>query len=557
METGIPQSLGKRASAWARSTTGRLFLPVVLIVLLGAGLISTVLIAAADRLDESAREHQTLLVESILATEAKNLRRVAKDNSWSGDVIARIVENLDLGWADDNIGTYLLKEYDLTGSYVVDAQDRTRYAAYNRGWRKRTDAFKRFGPGLKALIEKARAGRMDQSFPVSAFLMEAGEPHLVIISPITREMPTRDQQVRAPRPVLILSRTFDDFVLADWSKGYHLKDLRLLEKAPAEGAAYVTLNRLDGMPLAVLAWTPATPGSDLAAGLWGVIIVSLLILTGLTGFFLYRAEAFAGVLRDNVEDLVDAKTRAELANRSKTLFLANVSHELRTPLNAVLAFSEIMKTQAFGPVGSPKYLEYATDIHESGSHLLALIDDLLDLSRIEANRADLHETELDIDHIMDWAAHLIRPQAQQRKLNLQVSRGAPNMRLYADERALKQILLNLLTNAVKFTPEGGSVMLMAEAEPQGGLAFTVLDTGVGIPAGILHEVLLPFQQGEQSYVRNKEGAGLGLALVQALCKLHDARLVIDSTEGVGTKLTVHFPAERVFAPAPVEELRSA
>lgn len=541
----MDQGLRQKISAWARSTTGRLFLPVVLIVLLGAGLTTTVIIRAAAHLDDSARAHQIRLLESVLESEATNLRRVAKGNSWDDLVIANVIDDLNIGWANENIGTYLIKEYELTGSYVVDARDRTVYAAYNRGWRKRTDAFKRFGPGLKQLIEEARAGRMDQAIPVTSFLLEGGEPHLVTVSPITRELPQPDQQVRVPRPVLILSRPFDTFGLAAWSRNYRLADLRLLMKAPDKSAAFVPLTGPDGKAVAVLAWTPATPGTDMAMGMWGFIIAALGVLTLLTAFFLYRAEAFAGVLRANLDELVDAKTRAELANRSKTLFLANVSHELRTPLNAVLAFSEIMKTQAFGPVGSPKYLEYATDIHESGRHLLALIDDLLDLSRIEANRADLNEVEIDVHRVVDWAANLIGPQAVQQSLSLSVDHEATGARLVADERALKQILLNLLTNAVKFTPAGGTIMLMTALEANGAFTFTVLDTGRGIPAEILTEVLLPFRQGEQSYVRNKAGAGLGLALVQALCKLHDARLVIDSTEGVGTKMTVSFPAARV------------
>ena len=544
--------------AWGRSTVGRLFLPVVLIVLLGAGVTITVLIIAAARLDDSARIHQTRVIESLLASEAKNLRRVARDNSWSNLLIAKVIDDLDIGWATGHIGTYLLKEYELTGSYVLDTKNRTRYAAYNRGWRKKTDAFDRFGPGLNDLIENARAGRMDQPVPVTAFLMEAGEPQMVTVSPITPKRPTREQQVRAPRPVLVLSRTFDPFILTDWSKSYRLKNLRLLVQAPEKPGAYVTLSKPDGSPLAVLAWDPATPGSDLATGLVGILIFAVLTLVLLTAFFFYRADAVADVLRRNVDELVDAKTRAELANRSKTLFLANVSHELRTPLNAVLAFSEIMKTQAFGPVGSPKYLEYATDIHDSGTHLLALIDDLLDLSRIEANRADLREVELDMDHIVEWVTNLTKPQATSKGITLTVDPDGGLPHIVADERAVKQILLNLLTNAVKFTETGGHVMLMAETVKSGEFAFTVLDTGIGIPPEILSEVLLPFQQGSQSYVRNREGAGLGLALVQALCKLHDARLIIDSTPGVGTKVTVTFPACRVIVDANAgNELKTA
>ncbi len=542
---------------YTQSTLARLVLPVMLIVLLGAGVTAVVLNEASTRLDARARMHELEITRHRLASEARAIKRVGKDNSWWDDVRKNVIDTFDVEWTDANIGVNLVNEYELTGSYVVDAEDRTRYAAFGGSRRKKTNAFERFDPGLKTLIEAARAGPMKEPVPMIAYLHEAGELQLVVVSPITPEDPKPQQLRQAPRPVLILSQPMSGTRLEAWANSHSLANLRTARVAPA-GAQSVPLPGPDGKPAMYLVWDPATPGGNLVSGLGGIILVALLLATGLMTFFVYRADRFANTLRQNVDDLIDAKTRAELANRSKTLFLANVSHELRTPLNAVLAFSEIMKTQAFGPVGSPKYLEYATDIHDSGTHLLALIDDLLDLSRIEANRADLQEVELDMDRIVEWATNLTEPQATSKGVTLTTDAGTGLPHIVADERAVKQILLNLLTNAVKFTDAGGHVMLMAETVKSGEFAFTVLDTGIGIPPEIISEVLLPFQQGSQSYVRNREGAGLGLALVQALCKLHDARLTIDSTPGVGTKVTVTFPAKRVIAGAVAgDELKTA
>ena len=235
---------------------------------------------------------------------------------------------------------------------------------------------------------------------------------------------------------------------------------------------------------------------------------------------------------------------ARAANEAKSEFLANMSHELRTPLNAIIGFSEIVSGELCGPIGA-RYVEYARDIHTSGIHLLSIISDILDLSKIEAGRRELSENMVDLYDAAESSLLLVRGRAESGHVRL-VNRLAPGgPRILADERAVKQILLNLLSNAVKFTPEGGRVAVTAEVRSDGSLAVSVDDTGVGIAPENIPRALAPFSQVDRSSSRTHEGTGLGLPLVKSLIELHGGTLELESEEGKGTLATIVFPTDRV------------
>ncbi len=241
-----------------------------------------------------------------------------------------------------------------------------------------------------------------------------------------------------------------------------------------------------------------------------------------------------------------AKGLAETASRTKSRFLATVSHELRTPLNAIIGFSEIMMNELCGPLENERYRGYNKDIHESAGHLLALINDILELSKAEAGKLELQEGVVDLASLVESSVRLIRQQAMCGEVAIETEIATAAVRLRGDERKLKQVLLNLLSNAVKFTPPGGRVEVRVACDRAGSLVIGVRDTGIGIAEADLPEALEPFGQAGNHAGQSDEGTGLGLPLAKAMIELHGGRLTIDSVLGVGTTVTVVIPSERVL-----------
>jgi PAS domain S-box-containing protein len=243
-------------------------------------------------------------------------------------------------------------------------------------------------------------------------------------------------------------------------------------------------------------------------------------------------------------ELVRSKEAAEYANRTKTEFLANMSHELRTPLNAIIGFAEVIKDEMFGPVGLRKYAEYAKDIFNSGRHLLDLINDILDLSKLESGKLELREEDVDLAATVAECLTLVRSRAAKAQVVLATDVDPALPALRCDERALKQVLLNFLSNAVKFTPAGGTVTTAVRHTPR-GIALSVTDTGIGMKAEDIAVALEAFGQIDSKVARQHKGTGLGLPISKSLIELHGGTLTVESTPNVGTTMTATFPLERV------------
>jgi signal transduction histidine kinase len=281
-------------------------------------------------------------------------------------------------------------------------------------------------------------------------------------------------------------------------------------------------------------------------GLLAGLAASTLIFIAMIIRQFASSQAAQAELSDLNRRLGEAKGAAERASRAKSEFLAHMSHELRTPLNAIIGFAEVMRMELLGPLGRARYREYINDIHQSGQHLLSLIDDVLDMSRIEAGRFELHEETVDLAATSAEALTLVRPIADKSGVNLVGGDLSLLPLLHADERAVKQMLVNLLANGIKFTPSGGEVRLGGGFNAEGELALSVADTGVGMNAREIEDSVVPFVQVDSRLARRTAGSGLGLPITKRLIEMHGGRLLIESVPGKGTTATLFLPASRLL-----------
>jgi two-component system, cell cycle sensor histidine kinase PleC len=278
-------------------------------------------------------------------------------------------------------------------------------------------------------------------------------------------------------------------------------------------------------------------------------------LTMATGVGIFSSYILETYVRNNyiAQKVIEEKNQvmkglldeAEAANRAKSEFLAVMSHELRTPLNAILGFSEMFKQQFMGPLG-PKYIEYATDINDSGKHLLSIINDILDLAKAEAGKIDLSETVFDLNAVIEMTLRMCQQKANESNVTLTFTPSTQeHLAVYADERLIRQVALNLVSNAVKFTPAGGRVTIDAKLSFETGVTLSVKDTGIGIQAKDLDRVLRPFEQVESALSRQHGGTGLGLPYSKKVIEIHGGTLKLSSQVNLGTTVRIDLPASRV------------
>ncbi len=275
------------------------------------------------------------------------------------------------------------------------------------------------------------------------------------------------------------------------------------------------------------------------AGMASGAVAAVLILIG--AFLFWR------INNAGIRILEQTLMERDAANRSKTEFLANMSHELRTPLTAIIGYAEVMCDETFGPIEVQKYREYVESIRASGEHLHALINDILDVSAIEAGRMNLSDEQFDLPEVVEAAARIVLPRATEKGVSIKTSVDPCIKSMIGDERRIKQILVNLLSNATKFTDEGGRVILSAHANDNGSFAIDVVDTGIGMTEDQISIALMKFGQVKNAQFADQEGTGLGLPLVKGLVEAHQGKLIIQSRYGQGTTVTVLFPGDRRVA----------
>ncbi len=503
---------------------------------------------AGHRQDRMAADQSRTVATSLARQQLSDVGRLALDYSWWSIAVDKLVAHPDPVWADDNIGWNLKDLADISFSLVLSADDRLLYSAIE-GERRSVAPFGDLSPTLRQGLSEVRAVDPRAPRAVTGFLRIGTDVFAVALGAVTPEKagepdvlePPKD----APRAVLILGRRLGSELLTRLGAEFGLADFAIA--APDSGTLrhQEPLLSFDGSTAAQLTWRPSAPGADwIKFALPGLF----LLIATIAGFALQVFRVWNEALdRLYAKELMlrAARDEAAASDQVKSAFLANVSHELRTPLNAIIGFSSIMSEQMLGPVGSAKYHGYAKDILGTARHLLAIINEILDLSSIESARHNLQLSNFPADDAAAEALRLAR--AEYPEVNFEAP-DPTGIVLRADRAKIVQILTNLLTNAAKASGAGGRVVIQGGRGDAGGLSLKVIDCGHGIDDATARILFTPFARGANPYNSGAGGYGIGLAASKQLAELHAATLtLVTNTDARGSVAELRLPATRVIS----------
>lgn len=536
----------------------RLMASVIGLLVVSALALGAIVYSAADAVNDGSTARSVQRTEAAFRMMIRSVERIAKDYSWWDQAYQKIVLERDPAFADANIGWYAAQNLDMASAFVIAPDDRILFAFVN-GKPTEEDPFRMFSGGFEGLVRAARAGAPDEPLPASGFLRVGDRLHIVAVSPYTPER-NSTLKVGEQRAVLVFSRALDDAFLARMADDFRLKNLRIGNPGEPGHRAALPLLGPDGQPAATLTWLPDLPGASMMRRILPEAGIAFVAVCAVMFLVLRRAQSAQSKIAEgarllaqqnarlerNEQALIAARDEAERANKSKAEFLAQLSHEIRTPMNAIVGFSELFGSEAYGPLGNSRYREYAEHIQTSAQHLLNLTNDVLDLSRAEIGRLDLAESGVDVGATIDFVTRMLMKDAIAGGIALTSKIIGGDLRLLADERRLRQMLINLVNNAIKFTPEGGSVVVSAFRRADGGTTIQTKDSGIGIAPADVEKALRPFTKLKADTARSYEGAGIGLALTRQLIELHGGHIDLDSALGKGTTVSLLFPRERTI-----------
>jgi signal transduction histidine kinase len=541
-------------------SSARLLAPVLALMLAAVTLVGITISLAVVELDRAAIAGSQRLAESALRIVRREIALWVKDYAFWDATVQNIVVAPDPNWAPRNVGRYIIETFNMTATIAVDSRDRVIHFALNERHSTPNPGFAEALVGaLAPLIIEARAAPLREPVGISGFVELDGALFLAGTAAITSEAPTGDQLKPHARPVLIFVREIDDAVFAELQDRFNLPDLRLVRDLALASDHACPIFGPNGEPIGWVDWMPETPGGTLIdRTLWPLLGIGL-ALFGLGWLVLRRIGKVNQELREqatalhraneqlseNAAQVRSALQSAEHATRAKSSFLAGISHELRTPLTAIIGFSQILKIQHRPGKTKSREQEYAEIIHDSSQHLLNLVNDILDLSKIESGSYELDETWIDLVREANAVRALLAHEASRRGIAVSLDLQDQLPALYGDIKGIRQIVINLVSNALKFTDRGGWVRLSMRVESDGGLLLEISDNGAGIPTDEQSSIWEAFKRARNPGLSTAEGAGLGLHLVKILANLHDAEVGLESTLGQGTRVWVAFGPERV------------
>jgi signal transduction histidine kinase len=514
-----------------RRMLGHIVVPVAVLFLLATATHGWLVWRSAATLDDRESGAEQQMVAAVANRVQEPLHRFVAYYSWWDDLYLQASAGIQPQWADENLGPYFGETQDATHLWVIAEDGSQLYA-----WHK---------PGLRAPPAKdvaalataaARNAPSGGTQTVSAFVVLDGRTYTAssaVIVPTAGRTPAG-----GPRPTLIAMLDTSDLIIDRLARDFNLSGFRLALDPPAGGSMLShPLLGIDRNPVGYLMWKT---DHRFAALMGDYLPPASLLLLGMIAALAVIAHRWRGLVTRMLNVTVEARAAAD-ANRAKSAFIANMSHELRTPLNAVIGFGELLESEIFGAHSDARYRGYAGDIATSGRHLLAIINDILSLAKIEAGQHRMDSEPCDLAEMAAQVVRMLSPEAQRRGVALIVHPG-PEAAVIADPTALRQVLINLFSNAMKFTDRGGSASIEWRAATAGAVEIRVCDTGVGIAADKLQMLGQPFFQVADVMSRDVGGIGLGLSIVFGLMKSMKGSVTIESVPGTGTTVRLVLPA---------------
>ncbi len=515
-------------------------MPVALLLLLAAALNGVLIGRIGETLDDKQRAAQSQSVASVMKRLRLRQESFAGDYAWWDEFYLAARDGRALQWGEDNLGQSAADNWNASASFIFDERGKVLY-----GWSADGDTAASHLATDSTIARMRRAAlampERNASNATSAFGLIDGKAYIIAASVITPVDEALRAEPRRPRNIFIAVTPVADVAFPQLSDDFGIAEITFVSGAAPKDEAAVPLEDIDGRKIGHLAW--AVP-SQLAAFMQGYWPWALGLLSAIGAALVFLSIRWRSLIHRLVQVSVTAKA-AEAASSAKSAFIANMSHELRTPLNAIIGFSEIMAMERFGPHGIKKYKEYSGDILQSGSHLLNVINDILSLARIEAGKHQVTLAPCSVDSTAREAARMLEGLAAARGVQLIVKREHLWIEAMADATALRQCLINLISNALKFTPAKGRVTLSwAERRLDGTIEIVVSDTGSGIPADKLPLLGTPFYQVSDNQAANGGGTGLGLSIVRGLVTAMNGDVQFESEEGQGTTVRIRLPSAR-------------